>query len=154
MSHGIEKLAEIRQHPNYAYYCQTSPDMTHGVWSATIKSGHNYRQCWIINKHFTYPLVMYHRKHHQPPLWRSTDSGLQSWQKLQGCVCVSWAIRKWTDKKEVQRERGTRRIHGRLEEVRRTVKEKEKEGEVGLCVCWALVATGVFTSGRSDFEGC
>lgn len=55
----------------------------------------------------------------------------------------------------VERESLHRRISGRLEGgFQRTVKEKEKEGEVVGCVCWTLVATGVLTSGRSDFEGC
>lgn len=72
----------------------------------------------------------------------------------QGCVCASRVINKWMDKRR-SGESLHRRINGRLEGgFQRTVKEKEKEGEVVGCVCWTLVATGVFTSGRSDFEGC
>lgn len=36
----------------------------------------------------------------------------------------------------------------------RTVKEREKEGEVAVCISRTLPVMGVFTSGRSDFEGC
>lgn len=64
------------------------------------------------------------------------------------CLCSESLTNGWIKGMERKRESLGRRINGRIAGA-----SEDSKGERG-CACWTLVATGGFTSGCSDFEGC